>query len=107
MPTVVLVGTLDTKGHEYAFLRDRVREHGVDVLLVDVGVYAPQVEPDISRQEVARAVGEDTQTLADSGDRGEATAAMGRGAAALLLALHEQGRLQGVLGLGGSAGRRS
>lgn len=31
-PTVVLVGTLDTKGHEYAFLRDRVRERGVDVL---------------------------------------------------------------------------
>ena len=59
MPTVVLAGTLDTKGHEYAFLRDRVREHGVDVLLVDVGVYAPQVEPDISRQEVAKAAGED------------------------------------------------
>ena len=85
MPTVVLAGTLDTKGHEYAFVRDRVREHGVDVLLVDVGVYEPQVEPDISRQEVARAAGADVQALADSGDRGEATAAMGRGAAALLL----------------------
>ena len=104
MPTVVLAGTLDTKGHEYAFLCDRVREHGVNVLLVDVGVYAPQVEPDISREEVARAAGEDARTLAESGDRGRATAAMGRGAAALLLTLHEQGRLQGVLGLGGSGG---
>ena len=104
MPTVVLAGTLDTKGHEYAFVRDRVREHGVDVLLVDVGVYAPQVEPDISREEVARAAGEDAQALADAGDRGEATAAMGRGAAALLVELHGQGRLQGVLGLGGSGG---
>ena len=79
MPTVVLAGTLDTKGHEYAFVRDRVREHGVDVLLVDVGVYAPQVEPDISREEVARAAGEDVQALADGGDRGEATASHGRG----------------------------
>lgn len=104
VPTVVLAGTLDTKGHEYAFLCDRVREHGVNVLLVDVGVYAPQVEPDISREEVARAAGEDSRALAESGDRGRATAAMGRGAAALLLTLHEQGRLQGVLGLGGSGG---
>jgi len=104
MPTVALAGTLDTKGHEYAFLRDRVREHGVDVLLVDVGVYDPQVEPDISREEVARAAGEDVAALASAGDRGEATAAMGRGAAALLTTLHRQGRLDGVLGVGGSGG---
>jgi hypothetical protein len=54
MPTVALAGTLDTKGHEYAFLRDRLLEQGVDVLLVDVGVFAPLVEPDVSREEVAR-----------------------------------------------------
>lgn len=104
MPTVVLAGTLDTKGHEYAFLRDRVREHGVDVLLVDVGVYEPQVEPDISREEVARAGGKDAGALADAGDRGSATAAMGQGAAAMLKQLHDEGRLQGVLGIGGSGG---
>ena len=38
MPTVVLLGTLDTKGAEYAFVRDRLREHGVDVIVVDAGV---------------------------------------------------------------------
>ena len=37
-PTVLLVGTLDTKGKEYAYLRDRIRERGVDVLLVDAGI---------------------------------------------------------------------
>lgn len=104
MPTVVLVGTLDTKGHEYAFLRERVREHDVDVLLVDVGVYEPQVDPDIGRDEVAAAAGEDAGALAAAGDRGEATAAMGRGAAALLTRLHAEGRFQGVLGIGGSGG---
>ena len=104
MPTVVLAGTLDTKGHEYAFLRERVREQGVDVLLVDVGVYAPQVEPDISREEVARAAGENAGALAAAGDRGAATEAMGRGAAALLTRLHGEGRLDGVLGIGGSGG---
>ena len=51
MATVVLVGTLDTKGQEYAFLRDRLREHGVDVLLVDCGI---MVEPLTSRTSHAR-----------------------------------------------------
>ena len=37
-PTVVLVGTLDTKGKEYAYLRDRIRERGVEALLVDAGM---------------------------------------------------------------------
>ena len=104
MPTVVLAGTLDTKGHEYAFLRERLLEQGVDVLLVDVGVYHPQVEPDVPRHDVAQAAGEDVQALADAGDRGAATEAMGRGAAALLVQLHGEGRLDGVLGVGGSGG---
>ncbi|HUG85366.1 MAG TPA: Tm-1-like ATP-binding domain-containing protein, partial [Euzebya sp.] len=104
MPTVALVGTLDTKGHEYAFLRDRVAEHGVDTLLVDVGVHPPQIRPDIDRDEVAAAAGADSTALADAGDRGEATAAMGRGAAVVLQRLHAEGRIDGVLGLGGSGG---
>ncbi len=65
MPTVVLVGTLDTKGREYAYLRDRLREHGVDVLLVDAGVLGePLVEPDVARDEVATAAGADVAALA-------------------------------------------
>ena len=104
MPTVVLLGTLDTKGVEYAFLRDRVREHGVEVLLVDVGVYEPQIEADVSREEVARAAGADVNELAAAGDRGAAVAVMARGAAEVVRRLHAEGRLDGVLGLGGSGG---
>jgi len=103
MPTVVLVGTLDTKGHEYAFLRDRVREHGVDVVLVDCGIIGePLCEPDVRREEVAAAAGADVQALAAAGDRGAAVAAMGDGAAAVVTRLHAEGRLDGILGLGGS-----
>jgi uncharacterized protein (UPF0261 family) len=101
---VVLVGTLDTKGAEYAFLRDRVREHGVDVLLVDAGVFEPQVEPDVTRQEVAAAAGADVAQLAAANDRGEAVTAMARGAAAVVGRLHAEGRVDAVLGLGGSGG---
>ncbi len=104
MPTVVLVGTLDTKGHEYAFLRDRVREHGVDVLLVDAGIFEPQLEPDVSRDEVARAGGADVAALAAANDRGAAVTAMARGAAEVVVRLHREGRLDAVLGLGGSGG---
>lgn len=103
MPTVVLVGTLDTKGKEYAFLRERVREHGVEVVLVDAGIMAgPLAEPDVTREQVAAAAGADVHALAAAGDRGAAVAAMARGASEVLLRLHGEGRLDGVLGLGGS-----
>ncbi|MFZ1881551.1 MAG: Tm-1-like ATP-binding domain-containing protein, partial [Gaiellaceae bacterium] len=65
MATVVLVGTLDTKGVEYAFLRERLFERGVDVVVVDAGVHEPVgLDADVSREEVARAVGADPAVLA-------------------------------------------
>src|SRR5207247_10923469 len=96
VPTVVLLGTLDTKGTEYAFLRDRLLEHGVDVLLVDAGVNEPTVEPDIGREELAPNV--------EYGDRGVAVAAMAEGAERVVAQLHADGRLDGILALGGSGG---
>jgi uncharacterized protein (UPF0261 family) len=105
MATVVLLGTLDTKGEECDFLRRKVREEGVSVLLVDTGVLgAPLAEPDISRQEVAEAAGANAQELAGSGDRGAAVEAMARGAAEIVKELYSQGRLDAVLALGGSGG---
>jgi len=105
MATVVLLGTLDTKGEEYDFLRRRVREEGVDVLLVDTGVLGvPLAEPDISRHEVAEAADANAQELAESRDRGVAVEAMARGAAEIVKELYRQGRLDAVLALGGSGG---
>jgi uncharacterized protein (UPF0261 family) len=96
MPTVVLLGTLDTKGAEYAYLRDRLREHDVDVLLVDAGVNEPTIEPDIGREELAANV--------EYGDRGVAVAAMAAGAERVVRQLHSDGRVDGILALGGSSG---
>jgi uncharacterized protein (UPF0261 family) len=102
-PTVVLVGTLDTKGLEYAYLRDRIRESGVDVLLVDAGVLGePLVAPDVTREEVARAGGAEHAGLAQAADRGRAVDVMGRGAAAVLTRLHAEGRLDATAAVGGS-----
>ncbi|NEA06394.1 UPF0261 family protein, partial [Streptomyces sp. SID10116] len=71
MATVVLVGTLDTKGEEYAWLRERLREYGSDVLLVDVGVLPPPAHApvaDIPADVVARAAGHDLGSLRAAGD---------------------------------------
>jgi uncharacterized protein (UPF0261 family) len=104
-PTVVLVGTLDTKGREYAYLRDRLHEQNVDVVVVDAGTYAPLgVDPQITHEQVAKAAGADVTQLAEAGDRGAAVTAMGQGAASVVKQLHEEGRLDGILGLGGSGG---
>ena len=102
--TVVLLGTLDTKGAEYAFLRDRVRAAGCDVILVDCGVMGSSPLADVSADEVAAAAGEDRAGLAAAGDRGPAMAAMTRGATGIVRRLHAEGRLHGILGLGGSGG---
>jgi uncharacterized protein (UPF0261 family) len=105
MATVVLLGTLDTKGEEYEFLRRRVLEEGVDALLVDTGVLgSPLAEPDISRQQVAEAASADLQELATSEDRGAAVEAMARGVSEIVKDLHAQGRLDAILALGGSGG---
>jgi uncharacterized protein (UPF0261 family) len=104
MASVVLLGTLDTKGPEYAFLRDRVRDAGCDVILVDAGVMSDRSPGDITADEVARAAGEDRAALAAAGDRGPAVAAMTRGAAAVVRGLYDEGKLHGILGMGGSGG---
>ena len=101
--TVVLVGTLDTKGDEYAYLRDRLALHGVSTLLVDVGTLEPpRTEPDIDRREVAAATGVDVDELARARDRGRAVSAMADAAASLVRRLYEEGRCDGVLAAGGS-----
>jgi uncharacterized protein (UPF0261 family) len=102
-PTIVLVGTLDTKGHEYDYLRERIEAAGAATVLIDVGVLGePQVPADIAREDVAVAAGADHAELARAGDRGDAMTAMGRGAAAVLERLHAEGRLQGAVSIGGS-----
>lgn len=105
MHTIALLGALDTKGVEYAFVKELLQRRGFRTLVIDVGVLGPPaVTPDVTRNEVAAAAGEDLQQLVAAGDRGRAMAAMSRGAAALVPQLHAAGRLDGILALGGSGG---
>ncbi|OKJ64568.1 hypothetical protein AMK27_01140 [Streptomyces sp. CB02009] len=107
MATVVLVGTLDTKGEEYAWLRERLREYGADVLLVDTGTTpAPAHAPvaDVTADVVARAAGHDLARLRADGDRGAAVAAMAQGLTRVVVDLYRKGRLHAVLAAAGSGG---
>jgi uncharacterized protein (UPF0261 family) len=98
--TVLLVGTLDTKGAEYAYLRERLRAHGVDAIVADAGVNEPVgIEPDLH---VAAETGADPAALAEAGDRGAAVTAMAEAAEALARRLFGEGRIAGVLAAGGS-----
>jgi uncharacterized protein (UPF0261 family) len=102
-PIVVLFGTLDTKGTEYDYVRRRLLNANCDVVLIDTGVLGvPQVPYDIGRHEVAEAADANVAVLADAGDRGSAVATMAIGAARIAAKLHAQGKLDAVLGLGGS-----
>jgi uncharacterized protein (UPF0261 family) len=101
--TVLLLGTLDTKGDELAFLRERLRDAGVGVLLADVGTLEPAtVEADFTREQVGAEAGVDVEALRTAGDRGAAIAGMADAAAALARRLYDEGRIHGVLSAGGS-----
>ncbi|GAA4489894.1 Tm-1-like ATP-binding domain-containing protein [Actinoallomurus oryzae] len=105
MTTIVLIGTLDTKGREYAWLRDRLRDHGCRPVVVDAGTGEPDgIVPDVTNLAVARAAGADLEALRAAGDRGAAVATMSEGAAAVLTELYAGGRVDGVLAVGGSGG---
>jgi uncharacterized protein (UPF0261 family) len=105
MPTVVLLGTLDTKGIEYDYLRSRLKAEGCDVVLIDAGIRdTPQVQPDITREEVARAANADVAALAAAGDRGVAVETMGQGARAIVQRLYSEGKIDGLMGMGGGGG---
>jgi uncharacterized protein (UPF0261 family) len=105
MPTIAILGTLDTKGPEHGFVAEQIRARGHQTLMIDVGTLGePVLSPDISRAEVAQAAGVGIAALKGKRDRGEAVAAMAKGAAVVVSGLAAAGRIQGIISLGGGGG---
>ena len=103
--TIAVVGTLDTKGPDFQFLANEIRRRHCDVVMIDVGVVGePLFEADVSRDEVARAAGADLAELVAAGDRGKAVAAMSRGVPQIVRRLYDEGKIHGVVSMGGGAG---
>ncbi len=102
---VVLVGTLDTKGNELAYVRDLLAAQGLETLVIDAGsVGAPVFAPDIDRDEVFRAAGTTAEAVRERGDRGQAVTDAAKGVAAVVSRLSERIPIGGIIGIGGSAG---
>ncbi len=105
MPAILVLGALDTKGIEVAYLAEQIGNRGHETLVMDIGVLGePAFQPRIPRHEVAEAGGADLGRLRAEGDRGRALAAMTLGAAVLTARLYAAGRFQAIVGLGGGAG---
>ena len=105
MRTVLLIGTLDTKGAEYEFVRDLIQARGVNTIVMDLGtVGEPPFRADIPADEVAKRGGSWLAEIRERGDRGEAIDVMLNGARALTREAFEAARFDGVMGLGGGGG---
>jgi uncharacterized protein (UPF0261 family) len=103
--TIVLIGALDTKGQEFAFVKGLIEAQGIQTLTVDFGVMGePAYAPDVTRQEVAAAGGETLDALNSGQHKDKAMQTMARGVAVVVRRLYDEGRLDGVLGMGGSGG---
>ena len=104
-PGIALVGTLDTKGEEIAYVRDRLLALGAEPVVIDSGILGePGCAADVSREEVASAGGHDLDDVRRAGSRGAAVELMADGVRATCLRLFADGRIRGVLCLGGAEG---
>ena len=103
--TICIVGTMDTKGLEFSFIKAQIESAGVSTCIINTGILGEsQLTPDVSADEVAQAGGSSLQALRDEGDRGNSVAVMAEGAAALVAEKHVSGEIDGIISLGGSAG---
>lgn len=103
--TACLVGTLDTKGPEFEFLKERIEANNVGTYVINTGILGePHFEPEVSAEQVAEAGGTSLTALKSEGDRGNSVAAMANGAARIVKRLNDDGAIDGIISLGGSAG---
>jgi uncharacterized protein (UPF0261 family) len=102
---IAVVGTLDSKGHEHAFVAEEIKANGHTPILIDLGTGSdPQVTPDYTRFDVAAANGTDLQSLIDKQDRGECVVAMSKAAPVFVSQLVKDGKIDGIISLGGGGG---
>ncbi len=103
--TVVIVGALDTKGKEFHYVKDLIEKEGVNTLVVDFGVMGkPEFSPDITREEVARRGGKELSEFTSGQHKDAAMKTMAAGLKAVVSQLYADGKLDGILGMGGSGG---
>src|SRR5450756_1249831 len=103
--TVVIVGALDTKGEDFRYVKELIEGQGVATLVVDFGVMGPPAfAPDITREAVVAAAGGDLARITSGDHKDEAMQTMAAGLAAVVSKLYAEGKVDGIMGMGGSGG---
>jgi uncharacterized protein (UPF0261 family) len=103
--TIAVVGALDTKGREFAFVKESIEERGHKALVIDTSVVGePAFKSDVPRERVAEAGGINLKELQEKADRGLAMDTMTKGIAKVVKKLYDDGEIDAVLSMGGSAG---
>lgn len=102
---VLVISTLDTKGQETLYLKERLEARGLEPLLMDISMRGDEASPaDIGPGRVAEAGGSSLQEVRESRERSKITNTMIRGGAKIAQDLYKEGNLSGAVGLGGSTG---
>ena len=102
---IVIVGTLDTKGSEHWFLKEKIEETGLETIVIDTGIMdPPRFKPDIPREEVCQAAGFSRKELLEKKDRSFALEVMAKGVTRVVRRLYEERQLDGIISLGGGQG---
>ena len=104
MQTIAIIGTFDTKGAEFKYIKTLIEEQGFRTFCIHTGVFKPLFKPDVSNEEIAAAAGADIQEIVVRKDRARATEVLARGLEILLPQLFDQERFSGVISVGGSGG---
>ncbi len=104
--TVALIGTLDTKGPEIAYLRDRLQELGLSTIVIDSGILGDplEIQPEISHEQSATYAGSSLEAMRNAGSRGKAVELMRESLKNLMLELYQNGRLDAAVSMGGAEG---
>ena len=102
---VLIIGTLDTKGADFRFIRDLMQEAGLETLTIDIGTIGePAFTPEVTRAEVAAAAGADIADFRSGEHKDQAMLAMTNGVVEVVRRLQREGQVAGVFSMGGSGG---
>lgn len=104
MKTIAIVGTFDTKGAEFKYVKSLIEELGCKTLTIHTGTFEPKFTPDVSNEEVAAAAGYDIKEIVDKNDRSLATEILSNGIKSIVLKLYAEGKFDGIISCGGSGG---
>ena len=104
--TICVIGAFDTKGEDHAFLRQEILKLGCQVLTINIGVLGTTTlfPVDFEAKDVLKAGGIDLGGIRAQGDKGAAMKAYDQAAPRLVRELYDQGKFDGIIGMGGSGG---